>query len=32
MGEAFAKSLVRAAASTAGRQLIRGVLGSLLRG
>ncbi|HEY4125654.1 MAG TPA: helicase HerA-like domain-containing protein [Rhizomicrobium sp.] len=31
MGEAFAKSLVRAAASTAGRQLIRGVLGSLLK-
>ncbi|HVP84835.1 MAG TPA: helicase HerA-like domain-containing protein [Rhizomicrobium sp.] len=31
MGEAFAKSLVRAAASQAGRQLIRGVLGSLLR-
>ena len=31
MGEAFAKSLVRAAASTAGRQLIRGVLGSLMK-
>jgi DNA helicase HerA-like ATPase len=31
VGEAFAKSLVRAAASTAGRQLIRGVLGSLLK-
>jgi DNA helicase HerA-like ATPase len=31
MGEAFAKSLVRAAASQAGRQLIRGVLGSLLK-
>jgi DNA helicase HerA-like ATPase len=31
MGEAFTKSLVRAAASQAGRQLIRGVLGSLLK-
>jgi DNA helicase HerA-like ATPase len=31
MSEAFTKSLVRAAASQAGRQLIRGVLGSLLK-
>jgi DNA helicase HerA-like ATPase len=31
IGEAFAKSLVRSMASSAGRQLIRGILGSLLR-
>jgi DNA helicase HerA-like ATPase len=31
IGEAFAKSLVRSMASSAGRQLIRGVLGSLLK-
>ena len=31
IGEAFAKSLVRSMASSAGRQLIRGILGSLLK-
>jgi len=31
VGEAFAKSLARTVASSAGRQLIRGILGSLLR-
>ena len=31
IGEAFAKSLVRGMASSVGRQLIRGVLGSLTR-
>jgi DNA helicase HerA-like ATPase len=31
IGEAFTKSLVRSMASSAGRQLIRGILGSLLK-
>src|SRR5947207_3494155 len=31
VGEAFAKSLARTVASSAGRQLIRGILGSLLK-